>query len=180
LTVPSTDIFVEMSLWAELPSGAAANLDNFVGNSGVGDPEPIPPHVLTVVHTGGPLTFAVVTYGTETTPFSFDWVAETNAGTAVNPGTAPLCFEWTLTVTAVSSTVRFANLSEDEPPLTLTGVTVGHTLVAYGSNRTVTDNGADAPALVAPGSGWPALLPGSNDLDVSGGSWSLVYTPLYL
>lgn len=98
-----------------------------------------------------------------------------------NPGTARLCFEWTLTATATGSTVRFTNASEDEPPLTLTGVTTGHVVVAYGHDRTVTDNGADAPALVAPGSGWPALLPGSNSITVTGATvWTLTYTPLYL
>lgn len=88
--------------------------------------------------------------------------------------------KWTLTVTATAATVKFVNDTESEPALVLTGVTVGHVVVVDGSARTVTDNGVAAPALIAAGSGWPALLPGENTLTVTGGTGTFTFHPLYI
>ena len=97
-----------------------------------------------------------------------------------NPGNAPLCFQWELTVVASGSVVVVSNADEEEPPLVLSGAINGHTIVVDGESRTVTDNGSSAPTLVQAGSGWPALIPGSNNFTVSGGSGTFTFTPLYL
>ena len=97
-----------------------------------------------------------------------------------NPGNAPLCFQWELTIVASGSTIVVTNVDEDEPPLVLSGITTGHTIVIDGEARTVTDNGSSAPNKVQPGSGWPALLPGPNSMTISGGTGTFTFTPLYL
>ncbi len=97
----------------------------------------------------------------------------TNAGNASTQ-------QWTLTVTASAATISFSNASEDEPALVLTGVTIGHAIVVDGSTRTVTDNGVAAPARIAAGSGWPALIPGDNDITVTGATGTLTFHPLYV
>lgn len=97
-----------------------------------------------------------------------------------NPGNAPLCSQWRLTVVASAATVVIANTNDTEPPLVLAGVTPGRTIVVDGAARTVTDNGTLRPTLVAPGSGWPALVPGANGFSVAGGTGTFTFTPLYL
>lgn len=101
--------------------------------------------------------------------------------TITNPGTAPYTFRWTLTVTPWSGTVRVSNAADaGEPPLILTGTAAVAELVVNGAARTVTADAVNAPQLVAPGSGWPALVPGDNELTVVGASGTLAYTALYL
>lgn len=97
-----------------------------------------------------------------------------------NPGNAPLCSQWRLTVVAFAATVTIHNDSDTEPALVLAGVTPGHTIVVDGAARTVTDNGTARPTLVAAGSGWPALIPGTNGFTVAGGTGTFTFTPLYL
>jgi phage-related protein len=97
-----------------------------------------------------------------------------------NPGNAPLCSQWHLTIVASSATVVVNNADDTEPPLVLAGITPGHTIVVDGAGRSVTDNGASAPSRVAAGSGWPALVPGVNDFTVTGGTGTFTFTPLYL
>lgn len=80
------DCFMEISLWAEAAAGAATNLDNFLGNSGIGDPGDPPAHQLTVDFPGGVLTLAVATYFSTTTGFTLDWSDTPAAWAAVGQG----------------------------------------------------------------------------------------------
>ena len=97
-----------------------------------------------------------------------------------NPGTAPVCTQWQLTITASAARITVANPTDTEPPLVLTGVVSGHSIVVDGAARTVLDNGTPHPTLVAPGSGWPGLVPGPNAFTVVGGTGTFRFTPLYL
>ena len=87
---------------------------------------------------------------------------------------------WVLTLEASGATVKFSNADDtDELALTITGLTAGDDVVVDGQGRNVTVNGVDAPSKVAPGSGWPFLQPGDNDLTVTGGTGSFNHNPLY-
>lgn len=97
-----------------------------------------------------------------------------------NPGTAPHSFKWTATLTASASSIRVINNTEDEPPLIIDGLTAGQSVVIQGEPRMVIRSGTPSPALVQPGSTWPALLPGVNDVAISGGTGTFSYTPEYL
>lgn len=87
---------------------------------------------------------------------------------------------WTLTLTTTAASVQFRNRSEDERPLTLVGLTIGDVVVVDGSARTVTVDGVVTPGVVAGGSGWPAIVPGGNDIRVTGASGTLTHRPIYL
>lgn len=87
---------------------------------------------------------------------------------------------WVLTLTATATTARIDVDTDPEPPLSLHGFAVGDTLVLDGEAHTFTSQGSPLPAGIDPGSGWPRLWPGVNNITVTGATGSLAYRPVYL
>jgi hypothetical protein len=96
----------------------------------------------------------------------------------VNAGAAPTD-RYVLVATVTTAPVVFSNAADDEPGLTLTGVTGVVTI--DGRARTVTSSGGvDLYGSLVAGSGWPVLAPGSNTLTLTGATGALTYRPAYL
>lgn len=94
----------------------------------------------------------------------------------VNPGSAP-SDRWVLTVDITTAPFTVAT-GGDEPALTVEAL---GPVILDGRSRTATDDlGGDLYGTIAPGSGWPTLLPGSYPVTLTGGTGTLTYRPAYL
>lgn len=98
-----------------------------------------------------------------------------------NPGNAPLNDRWVLWFEPAADEVTFTNAAEDEPPLKFTGLTGISDVVVNSRGRIVIADGDSRPELVKPGSGWPMLVPGEQDVTVTGANnWQITFKALYL
>lgn len=79
---------------------------------------------------------------------------------------------WELDLTPTGATITFANLDDDEPSLGLLDVAGGVLLDGHGHDVTGT-------ATLAPGYGWPVLLPDESMLALTGATGVLTYRPAY-
>jgi hypothetical protein len=89
------------------------------------------------------------------------------------------CRRWHLTLVPSATTVTFFNAAIDEPALVLVNVT-GALVMIDGYGHNINMDGLSAYQLVAPGSGWPFLMPGLNTVTLTGATGTLQFNPVYI
>lgn len=96
-----------------------------------------------------------------------------------NPGNAPFNDRWTMTLDVVDDEVRIHQAAQDEPDLVIRSDGAAE-LVITGYDRAVFADGTYDIGRVVPGSGWMQILPGDQDIVVTGAGGVLSFPALYL
>lgn len=99
--------------------------------------------------------------------------------TVTNSGSLP-SDHWTLTLVATATTIKFANADDADGMALHLNVTNGAAVVVDGRTHTLTHAGVAAPERVVPGSGWPLLQPGENEVTITGATGTLAHRPVYV
>lgn len=96
-----------------------------------------------------------------------------------NPGNAPFNDRWTMTLGPTGSEVRIHQSAQDEPDLVIDASGAAE-LVITGYDRAVFADDVYDIGRVVPGSGWMQIVPGDQDITVTGATGTLSFPALYL